>query len=60
VRRILVTGSTTGLGRAAAETLLADGHDVVMQRRDLPRTATSDAHPTVFGEQAAGGQRVVR
>jgi len=37
VRRILVTGSTTGLGRAAAEALVADGHDVVVHARTSGR-----------------------
>ena len=37
VGRILVTGSTTGLGRAAAEALVADGHDVVVHARSSRR-----------------------
>ncbi len=35
--RILVTGSTQGLGRLAAEALLADGHHVVAHGRDAGR-----------------------
>lgn len=37
--RILVTGSTDGLGLAAAEALLADGHDVVAHARTPERPA---------------------
>jgi NAD(P)-dependent dehydrogenase (short-subunit alcohol dehydrogenase family) len=37
VARVLITGSTQGLGRAAAETLLADGHRVVVHARDDAR-----------------------
>src|SRR5687768_17059660 len=36
-RRVLVTGSTTGLGRAAAQALLDDGHDVVLHARSAER-----------------------
>ncbi|MFK0046203.1 SDR family NAD(P)-dependent oxidoreductase [Streptomyces sp. NPDC090741] len=35
--RILVTGSTEGLGRAAAESLLLEGHDVVLHARNRQR-----------------------
>ena len=34
---MFVTGSTTGLGRAAAEALLDDGHDVVLHARSAER-----------------------
>ncbi|MGW6545666.1 SDR family NAD(P)-dependent oxidoreductase [Streptomyces massasporeus] len=37
--RILVTGSAEGLGRAAAEALLAAGHDVVVHARNQERAA---------------------
>lgn len=37
--RVLVTGSTTGLGLAAAQTLLADGHNVIFHARNLERAA---------------------
>ncbi len=37
VARILVTGSTQGLGRLTAEALLADGHHVVAHGRDAGR-----------------------
>jgi NAD(P)-dependent dehydrogenase (short-subunit alcohol dehydrogenase family) len=37
MRRVLVTGSTTGLGRAAAEAMLDDGHVVVLHARNRQR-----------------------
>lgn len=37
--RILVTGSTTGVGRATAASLLEDGHDVVVHARTQQRLA---------------------
>lgn len=37
--RVLVTGSTTGLGLAAAQSLLADRHDVVLHARNPERAA---------------------
>lgn len=49
-RRVLVTGSTTGLGRAAAEALLDAGHDVVLHARS-PRRA-EDLGP--LADRAAG------
>ena len=36
-RRVLITGSTTGLGRAAAQALLAAGHEVVVHARSTGR-----------------------
>jgi NAD(P)-dependent dehydrogenase (short-subunit alcohol dehydrogenase family) len=39
VTRILITGSAQGLGRAAATTLLDDGHQVVVHARDTNRAA---------------------
>ena len=36
--RILITGSTDGLGRAAARALLDDGHQVVLHARSQDRT----------------------
>ena len=38
--RILVTGSTTGVGRATAAALLEDAHDVVVHARSQDRLAT--------------------
>jgi NAD(P)-dependent dehydrogenase (short-subunit alcohol dehydrogenase family) len=41
--RIFVTGSADGLGRAAADTLLGDGHEVIVHARRAERlTAVSD------------------
>jgi NAD(P)-dependent dehydrogenase (short-subunit alcohol dehydrogenase family) len=37
--RIFITGSADGLGRAAAQTLLGDGHDVVVHARNDSRLA---------------------
>jgi NAD(P)-dependent dehydrogenase (short-subunit alcohol dehydrogenase family) len=39
VARVFVTGSTTGLGRAAAQVLLAQGHEVVLHARNPARAA---------------------
>jgi NAD(P)-dependent dehydrogenase (short-subunit alcohol dehydrogenase family) len=39
VARVLVTGSTQGLGRAAAVSLLDDGHEVVVHARNASRAA---------------------
>ena len=36
--RIFITGSTDGLGRAAARALLNDGHQVVLHARSQDRT----------------------
>ncbi|MER5220129.1 SDR family NAD(P)-dependent oxidoreductase [Streptomyces flaveus] len=41
--RILVTGSADGLGRAAADSLLSAGHDVVVHARNRRRAAGLDA-----------------
>ncbi|WP_369232404.1 SDR family NAD(P)-dependent oxidoreductase [Streptomyces sp. R21] len=41
--RILVTGSADGLGRAAADSLLSEGHDVVVHARNQERAAGLDA-----------------
>src|SRR5438874_7736277 len=41
--RVFITGSADGLGRLAAQTLLDDGHEVVVQARNRDRlTAVSD------------------
>ena len=37
--RIFITGSTEGLGRAAAQALLDDGHEVVLHARNQSRAA---------------------
>jgi len=43
VARIFITGSAGGLGRAAAQTLLGDGHQVIVHARSAERlTAVND------------------
>lgn len=50
VSRILITGSTDGLGRAAATVLMDEGHDVVLHARSLKRAAVlSDLAPHAAG-----------
>jgi NAD(P)-dependent dehydrogenase (short-subunit alcohol dehydrogenase family) len=46
-RRVLVTGSTTGLGLAAALELVAGGHDVVFHSRNRQRSSSLPASATV-------------
>ena len=41
-RRIFVTGSTDGLGRAAARTLIQEGRDVVLHARSPERATALD------------------
>ena len=53
--RILITGSTQGLGRAAARTLIAEGHEVVLHARSPERGAVvhdlaADAAGLVIGD----------
>ena len=50
--RIFITGSTEGLGRAAAQSLLDDGHEVVLHARNPSRAAD-------LGELADRGAGVV-
>jgi NAD(P)-dependent dehydrogenase (short-subunit alcohol dehydrogenase family) len=38
--RIFITGSTDGLGRAAARSLLDDGHEVFLHARSTERAST--------------------
>ncbi len=40
--RIFITGSTDGLGRAAARTLIDEGHEVVLHARSRERASTFD------------------
>jgi NAD(P)-dependent dehydrogenase (short-subunit alcohol dehydrogenase family) len=48
--RVLITGSTDGLGRAAAQSLLDDGHAVVLHARSSDRAAAlSDLVPRAAG-----------
>jgi NAD(P)-dependent dehydrogenase (short-subunit alcohol dehydrogenase family) len=50
VSRIFVTGSTDGLGRAAARVLMSEGHHVVLHARTLERAATlGDLAPRAAG-----------
>jgi len=50
VSRIFITGSTDGLGRAAASVLMREGHDVVLHARTLERaTVLSDLAPDAAG-----------
>jgi len=48
--RIFITGSTDGLGRAAAQSLLEDGHEVVLHARSEERAAAlADLSPRASG-----------
>src|SRR5690242_11285767 len=51
VNRIFITGSTDGLGRAAARTLMDEGHQVVLHARSAARAAASlaDLAPRAAG-----------
>jgi NAD(P)-dependent dehydrogenase (short-subunit alcohol dehydrogenase family) len=55
VSRIFITGSTDGLGRAAAGALMGEGHDVVLHARSRERAAAlsdlaADAAGVVIGD----------
>ena len=39
--RILITGSSDGLGRMAARLLVEEGHEVVLHARDAARARTA-------------------
>jgi NAD(P)-dependent dehydrogenase (short-subunit alcohol dehydrogenase family) len=52
VPRIFITGSSDGLGRAAAAVLIGDGHDVVLHARTRERAAA-------LGDLALGAAGVV-
>ena len=59
MRRVFITGSTDGLGRAAAETLISEGHEVVLHARSTQRAAAlADLAPgaagVVVGDLASG------
>jgi NAD(P)-dependent dehydrogenase (short-subunit alcohol dehydrogenase family) len=59
--RIFITGSTDGLGRAAAQTLMEDGHQVVLHARSRERAgAIDDLAPrsagVVIGDLASAGE----
>jgi NAD(P)-dependent dehydrogenase (short-subunit alcohol dehydrogenase family) len=50
MRRVFITGSTDGLGRGAAETLIAEGHQVVLHARSEERVAAlADLAPRAAG-----------
>lgn len=61
MRRVFITGSTDGLGRAAAQTLINEGHPVVLHARSKQRaSALSDLAPrsagVVIGDLANGAE----
>ena len=61
VSRIFITGSTDGLGRAAAVALIADGHEVVLHARTVERAAAlrdlaPEAAGVVIGDLASAAQ----
>ena len=61
---IFISGSTGGLGRAAAQALLEEGHQVVLHARNLARAARLDglavrAAGVAVGDLASAGRRVV-
>jgi NAD(P)-dependent dehydrogenase (short-subunit alcohol dehydrogenase family) len=59
--RVLITGSTTGLGEAAARRLLDEGHDVVLHARNANRARSigalvDRAAGLVVGDLAVAGE----
>jgi NAD(P)-dependent dehydrogenase (short-subunit alcohol dehydrogenase family) len=59
--RIFITGSTDGLGRAAAQSLLNDGHEVVLHARSSDRAAaltdlTSRSAGVAVGDLRSGAE----
>jgi NAD(P)-dependent dehydrogenase (short-subunit alcohol dehydrogenase family) len=61
VPRIFITGSTDGLGRAAASVLMGEGHDVVLHARTLQRAAAlsdlaADASGVVIGDLSSAAE----
>jgi NAD(P)-dependent dehydrogenase (short-subunit alcohol dehydrogenase family) len=61
MRRIFITGSTDGLGRAAAAALMGEGHQVVLHARSKQRAAALDdlaprAAGVVIGDLASAAE----
>jgi NAD(P)-dependent dehydrogenase (short-subunit alcohol dehydrogenase family) len=61
VSRIFITGSTDGLGRAAASVLMSEGHDVVLHARNVERAAAlsdlaADAAGVVIGDLSSAAE----
>jgi NAD(P)-dependent dehydrogenase (short-subunit alcohol dehydrogenase family) len=61
VSRIFITGSTDGLGRAAASFLMDEGHEVVLHARSRERAAVlsdlaGDAAGVVIGDLASAAE----
>jgi NAD(P)-dependent dehydrogenase (short-subunit alcohol dehydrogenase family) len=61
VPRIFITGSTDGLGRAAARVLMGEGHDVVLHARSRDRAAAlsdlaADAARVVIGDLSSAAE----
>ena len=59
--RIFITGSTDGLGRAAAGVLISEGHDVVLHARSRERAAAlsdlaADAAGVVIGDLSSAAE----
>lgn len=59
--RVLITGSTDGLGRAAAAALMAEGHQVVLHARNPARASAvrdlaSGSAAIVVGDLASAGE----
>lgn len=54
---VFITGSTDGLGRAAAETLLREGHQVVLHARSADRAASIGEHASRATGLAIGDLR---
>ena len=52
--RIFITGSTDGLGRASAETLMQEGHEVVLHARSADRAAAVAALAARSGGMVIG------
>src|ERR1051325_5956696 len=52
--RVFITGSTDGLGRAAARALIAEGHEVVLHARSRERASTVDDLASRAGGLVAG------